>query len=67
MNLQYTYDFHMSLYDNIETYAKNRQYWLEEDKELYSKLGITGGPRVGPERKKWKYFTDHIKLKRFKI
>jgi hypothetical protein len=62
MSLQFTYEFHRSLHENIERYASNRDYWDTEDTILHDALAMTGG-RVGPERKKWKYFTDNIKPK----
>lgn len=63
MGLRLTYDYHRSLYDNVQSYAANPDlYWDEQDALVYSSLKITQG-WVGPERKKWKFLLDHIRAK----
>ena len=62
MGLRFHYDFHRSLYDNVQYYAANRDVWDETDTALYNSLCIREG-QVGQERKKWKEFLNHAKLK----
>ncbi len=51
-----------NIYDNVMNYMNNYNYWNEDDIKLFKKLNIKE-PMIGPERKKWNYFYNHIKLK----
>jgi hypothetical protein len=61
-NKKFEYDFYITNYDNIMKYAKNKDYWDENDKTIFESLKIDN-PMVGINRKKWNYFFNHIKLK----
>ncbi len=65
MTQEFTYNYHLSLHDNVQTLAANRDYWDEDDNNLYNDLSISG-PIVGPYRRKWKHFCDHLKIKAIK-
>jgi|688.fasta_scaffold37959_2 hypothetical protein len=51
-----------NIYDKVMSYIKNNDNWSKDDIELFTKLDIKE-PMIGPERKKWKFFYDYIKLK----
>lgn len=51
-----------NIYDKVMSYIKNNDNWSKDDIELFEKLDIKE-PMIGPERKKWKFFYDYIKLK----
>lgn len=51
-----------NIYDNIMYYMNNNNNWTKDDIELFNKLNIKE-PMIGPERKKWQFFYDNIKLK----
>ncbi len=62
MVVQYKYDFHLSLYDNIYRYLCNRDIWQEDDIILWNSLDIQD-INIGPERKKLNVLFNHIKIK----
>lgn len=51
-----------NIYDKVMSYIKNNDNWSKDDIQLFEKLDIKE-PMIGPERKKWKFFYDYIKLK----
>jgi len=51
-----------NIYNSIMNYMKDYNNWNNDDIELFTKLNIKE-PMIGPERKKWQYFYNHIKLK----
>lgn len=62
MGLRFHNDFHRSLYDNVQSYAANRDMWDNDDLTLYNSLHIQQG-QVGQERKKWNEFLNHVKVR----
>jgi len=56
------YDYHSTIFDNVQRYVNDKNVWNDTDLLFYNSLGILN-KNVGPERKKYKEFFQHVETK----
>lgn len=62
MGVKFHYDIYTTLYENVQRFSEDQDMWDDTDRMLYNSLKIQQR-NVGPGRKKWNYFLDHMKIK----